>query len=401
MSPKKILFMNWKSYGNEDILDAFAHLGDLPDGKKGSIPEVILYSFQNTDKRDDPVFEDRFSCDLKKESPDFVFSFNFYPLISKVCQKNGIKYVAWVYDNPHISLYSYTLINSCNYVFLFDYQMYSYFAAQGIKTVYYLPLAASVRRLDTMRPGREERKRFAASVSFVGAMYTEAHTFYDRMEPGLDAYTRGYLRGIMAAQMQIDGMNFVEECLTQEVLGGMMKALPAPPNPDGVETSAYIYAQYMINRKITSLERTQIIRQIGEKYPVKLYTKDKCYEAPGIMNCGKIDYYDVMPYIFKCSAINLNITLRSIQKGIPLRAYDIMGCRGFLLTNFQEDFLRFFTPGEDFVYYESRQDLMDKIQYYLEHEEERMRIAESAHRKIAQDHTYDVRIRQILETLGD
>ena len=119
------------------------------------------------------------------------------------------------------------------------------------------------------------------------------------------------------------------------------------------------------------------------------------------MNCGQIDYYDTMPYVFKCSAINLNITLRSIQKGIPLRAYDIMGCGGFLLTNFQEDFLRFFVPGEDFVYYESRQDLMEKIGYYLLHEEERRQIAECAHDKIMREHTYDIRVSQILEILGE
>lgn len=388
----KIFFMNWNSYGNIDFLDALSHLSE-----DGSAPEVIKYPFQNTEKRDDPEFESRFSSDLQKEVPDFVFSFNYYPLISKVCNREGVKYVSWVYDSPHIALYSYTLINKCNYIFLFDSQMYENFASKGIRTVYYLPLAASVRRLDAVRITPEIQRRYGAGVSFVGAMYTEAHNFYDRMEPGLDDYTKGYLQGLMAAQMQIDGMNFVENCLSQNVLERMLQAYPMIPNVDGVESSAYMYAQYMLNRKITSVERTQLIRQIGEKYPVKLYTKDKEFTAPGVMCMGQIDYYDAMPYVFKCSDINLNITLRSIQRGIPLRAMDIMGCGGFLLTNYQEDLLQFFTPGEDFVYYESHQDLLDRIGYYLKHEDERRRIAESAHRKVAADHTYDIRIRQMLE----
>lgn len=388
----KIFFMNWNSYGNIDFLDALSHLSE-----DGSAPEVIKYPFQNTEKRDDPEFESRFSSDLQKEVPDFVFSFNYYPLISKVCNREGVKYVSWVYDSPHIALYSYTLINKCNYIFLFDSQMYENFASKGIRTVYYLPLAASVRRLDAVRIAPEIQRRYGAGVSFVGAMYTEAHNFYDRMEPGLDDYTKGYLQGLMAAQMQIDGMNFVENCLSQNVLERMLQAYPMIPNADGVESSAYMYAQYMLNRKITSVERTQLIRQIGEKYPVKLYTKDKEFTAPGVTCMGQIDYYDAMPYVFKCSDINLNITLRSIQRGIPLRAMDIMGCGGFLLTNYQEDLLQFFTPGEDFVYYESHQDLLDRIGYYLTHEDERRRIAENAHRKVATDHTYDIRIRQMLE----
>ena len=107
-----------------------------------------------------------------------------------------------------------------------------------------------------------------------------------------------------------------------------------------------------------------------------------------------------MPYVFKGTDINLNISLRSIKKGIPLRCFDIMGCGGFLLSNFQEDFLKFFEPGVDFVFYESQNDLLNKVNYYLLHEGERKTIAESAYEKIKKDHTFDVRVEQILEEAG-
>ena len=32
--------------------------------------------------------------------PDFVFSFNFLPVVSKVCSKEAVTYVSWIYDNP-------------------------------------------------------------------------------------------------------------------------------------------------------------------------------------------------------------------------------------------------------------------------------------------------------------
>jgi spore maturation protein CgeB len=76
---------------------------------------------------------------------------------------------------------------------------------------------------------------------------------------------------------------------------------------------------------------------------------------------------------------------------------DIMGCCGFLLTNYQEDMLNFFTPGEDYVYYESRTDFMDKIGYYLEHEDERKAIAENGHAKVKAKHTYELRLREIID----
>ena len=74
-----------------------------------------------------------------------------------------------------------------------------------------------------------------------------------------------------------------------------------------------------------------------------------------------------------------------------------MGAGGFLLSNFQADYLDMFVPGEDFVYYESKEDLLQKIDYYLTHEEERAAIARNGHDKVAAAHTYRHRVREMLE----
>ena len=141
--------MNWDSYGNEDILDVFDRMREA-----GEDITVVKYPFENTEKRHDEAFENAFRAKLEEEKADIVFSFNYYPLISKTVQSVydslHTRYVSWVYDCPHISLYSYTLINPCNAVFLFDSTMYKTFALQNINTVYYLPMAASVRRLDAL-----------------------------------------------------------------------------------------------------------------------------------------------------------------------------------------------------------------------------------------------------------
>ena len=68
---------------------------------------------------------------------------------------------------------------------------------------------------------------------------------------------------------------------------------------------------------------------------------------------------------------------------------DIMGAGGFLLTNFQADFLDYFIPNEDFVYYESEEDLVDKVNYYLSHEKERIEIAHNGHEKAKKNHSFE------------
>ena len=76
---------------------------------------------------------------------------------------------------------------------------------------------------------------------------------------------------------------------------------------------------------------------------------------------------------------------------------DILGAGGFLLSNFQADFLEHFIPGEDFVYFESKEDLLQKCDYYLEHEDKRKEIAQNGYEKAKQFHNYETRLQEILE----
>lgn len=391
----KILFLDWKSYGNLDILSAANELKS-----SGRDIQIELYPFDNHIERDDKQFAERFKKDLQKKDPDFVMSFNFFPIVSGVCNEVGIKYVSWVYDNPAVNLYSFTLINPCNFVFLFDSQMYEVFANQGIKTVYYLPMAAAVDRYDRFEKSAVFRNKWGGEIAFVGNLYTEGHNYYDRIEDKLSEYSKGYLNGLMRAQMEINGASIIEGAIPEKILNEMVDAFGAKPNYDGVETYDYIYSNYVIDRKITALERCEILTMVGQKHQVNLFTGDKNYKPEGITNRGKVDYYNEMPYIFKNTDINLNITLRSIQRGIPLRCMDIMGCGGFLLTNYQEDFLNFFEPFEDYVYFESRADLLEKIEYYITHDEERNRIAASGYEKVKAGHTYKLRLEEILDIVG-
>ena len=79
---------------------------------------------------------------------------------------------------------------------------------------------------------------------------------------------------------------------------------------------------------------------------------------------------------------------------------DIMGSGSFLLTNFQSDFLDYFIPGEDFVYYESAEDFTKKISYYLSHEKERLQIIDNCLGKMRDAHTFEHRIHTMLDILS-
>lgn len=378
----KILFIEWASFGNADMKDAFTEEGH----------EVVCFPFSNKDARRDEEIEKALASRLHETVPDAVFSFNYFPLISNVCKREGLPYISWIYDSPYVMLYSYTAINPCNAIHVFDRALCREFNAAGIKTVHYLPMAANTNRLDALGSPVS-----AYDISFVGSLYTESHNFFDRME-NLSPYAKGYLEGLMQAQMNVQGCNFIQESLSP-IMEELYRALPMDPNPDGVETREYLYAQYVINRKLTGLERLRLLTGITQKYTLDLFTLDPAFSLPNLRNHGTADYYSEMPLVFKKSRINLNISLRSIKSGIPLRAFDIMGSGGFLLSNYQEDFLENFTPGVDFECYESERDLLQKIEYYLTHEEERLAIAKNGHDQVAAAHTYRDRVREMLAGL--
>ena len=334
---------------------------------------------------------------LAKKEVAFVFSFNYFPLVSRYCQEHNLIYASFIYDSPLVALFSCTVINPCNIIFIFDKAMYLRLKNIGIKTVHYLPLCANAKRLTHMkRLEPHQTLVFTSDVAFVGSLYNEKHNFFDKLE-GLDDKTKGYLDGIMASQLQVSGYSFIEDLLSEDILNALRECVPYKPLFDGTEPDSYVYTSYFIERKMTSMERIDLLRLISDNFHLNIFTHKECEEIENANFMSAIDYYNQMPYVFLNSKINLNITLRSIHSGIPLRAFDIMGCGGFLLTNFQADFLDYFVPDEDFVYYESREDLLNKIEYYLSHDKERCAIAANGLNKVSRGHSYVDRARYIAD----
>ncbi len=384
----KIVYIEWGAFGTEDMRKAFI--------AEGHVLALFLFSAAYERRSHDPETEEKLCAFLHKETPDLVFSLNYFPVISKICQQEGVRYISWTYDCPCYLLYSATIINPCNVAYIFDKELSLEFYRAGIRTVHYMPLAAATERLDALVPNTAKREPFLYDISFVGSLYIEKYDYFSKIEPELSDYAKGYLDALIGAQLKIQGYDLVQG-LPELVMEELYQACPIEPEPDGMESREYFYEQYVINRRITAIERIDLLETCARYRLLDLFTRAKELTMPNIRNHGEVEYYAEMPFVFKQSRINLNVSLRGIKSGIPLRAYDIMGAGGFLLSNFQADFLNYFIPGEDLVIYESKEDLLAKVIYYLTHEEERRAIARNGHDKVAAGHTYRHRVREMLD----
>ena len=385
-----ILFLDWETFADRDIIHAFEHFNH----------KVLTYTDKPANYTHDISYEAALSNYVTSHSIDAIFSSNYYPIISNICTLCNIPYISWVYDSPQILLYHKTILNSFNYVFIFDKTQYEELSSLGVSTVYYLPLAAEVSRIDKLHITPDDISKYSCDISFVGALYNEEHNLYDRMCENLDHYTIGYLDALIKAQENVYGYFFLDELLcNNSILSSMQKAMPYKVPADSFATTEYVYGNYFLGRKLAERQRYTIIDRLSTMYDFYLYTTGDTNTFSYVKNKGTLSYYDEMSKAFRLSKINLNISLRTIKSGIPLRCFDIMGAGGFLLTNYQADLCDLFIPDEDFVYYEDNQDMITKLDYYLSHEDERIAIANNGYEKVKSIHKYEDRIQIILDAL--
>jgi len=116
---------------------------------------------------------------------------------------------------------------------------------------------------------------------------------------------------------------------------------------------------------------------------------------------GKVSQSE-MVRIFNQSKINLNLSNSSVggSDQIKGRDFEVPGCGGFLITGAIEELREYYDVGREVVCYDSVTDLIDKVRYYLAHEQERQMIAENGYRRVIRDHTYEIRLTQVGDMVG-
>ncbi len=394
-----ILMYRWKAYNYRDIEQTFLLLGHTVDNI-----EQELGSYDVS-----PEFERVIEEKIRGTHYDMVFTVNYFPLISNVCERTGVNYVSWTCDNPLISMYHESVFHDCNYIFTFDKTNYLEFREMGVKHIWYLPLAVDTERMDALlgvpeEVGRwkvaqdPEMQKYRGDVAFVGSLYER--NSYDKIKNRLPEYLRGYFDAVMEAQLNISGANIVEPMLTTNILEQLQEYFQLEKSEGSFSDLGLIFQTTVLGFKIAEIERRRALIELSKHYRVNVYSNSDVSDLLRIQYCGSVDYWSEMPKVFRMSKINLNFTIPNIKSGIPLRIWDVLGCGGFLLTNYQAEIPYYFKEGEDLVCFDGLEDLCEKVGYYLEHEEERKRIAWNGYHKVREKHSYIERIHTILDTVA-
>ncbi len=113
-----------------------------------------------------------------------------------------------------------------------------------------------------------------------------------------------------------------------------------------------------------------------------------------------------IPKIMRNSIISLNfgdsgVVMRGFVPGrsrqIKARIFEVPGAGGFLMTESAEGLDRFYRINEEIAVFEGVSDLAKKITYFIEHPEERDRIAMAGYLRTRGEHTYEIRFGKLLD----
>ncbi|WP_029232834.1 glycosyltransferase family protein [Butyrivibrio sp. VCB2006] len=386
-----IVFFRYKNICEPDYIEAFKKLGI-------NVVEVFLDSLGATDLESQIAAVD---SQIRSATPMFVFTINFFPYISIVCEHLKVKYVSVSVTCPMLEIYNKTIRNSCNRVFLFDQEQFLSVRDENPEGIFHLALGAAVERLDAATQNAVD---FKYDVSFVGSLYNEKDPFINLK---ISDEEKIRYEELMRNQMEstICGQNLLEEEIGDEDVVQIKLAADDfyPSDLSVFNLDRFVAINNYLSPHMTYLERVLIMNRLGESYgeKINLFTNSDVSATRGISCHGPVNTITEMPLVFSQSKINLNISTRSIKTGIPQRVWDVLGNGGFLLTNYQDELSDYFKIGEDIEVYNSHDELIEKIDYYLSHEDKRLEIAAKGYQTVKASNSTLNRVIEIIKIIAN
>ncbi len=360
----------------------------------GKSESGILEGFRSAGLEMDEIRATELTEEKVMEDYLFVFSINFSSDVSVVCQKALIPYLSYIVQLPQTAIYHSAIKNPCNFIFCFDGAVCQELQRFTQGRCFHLPLGAGVDCF-TQTAGGE-----MADISFVGSLCLE-HKAYDKAKEEVSEYARGYMEALVRTQVRIYGYNLLVVALNNDIVKELKKFIPETCLPEKMAAGAErnVIAAGILGDKVTEIERQRLLKEISEQFDIQLYTADDAHGIPAAHKHGEVSTWEERAKIYQNSRINLHLTHRSVMSGVPQEVFEIMAAGGFVLTNYQPEIAENFVIGEHLETFVNEQDLLEKIAYYLEHEEERVQIAKAGQQAVKEYHSYRARAITMFNTV--
>lgn len=130
-------------------------------------------------------------------------------------------------------------------------------------------------------------------------------------------------------------------------------------------------------------KRITILNKVGETFPNHFIGKSWPRDMARIYSRSKIVVN---------SAVNYDLNMR---------VFEALASGALLITDPADSITELFEDGKEIVIYHNLNDLLDKIKYYLEHENERIEISKRGKEKVLKFHTYHHRVEEVIRIIEE
>lgn len=339
---------------------------------------------------------------IKEQGITHLFSIHLIFTAAIAAYDAGVKYICYIWDAPYVEVYSpIGRLDNCWYS-TFDKLDYGRWQEAGLSHVLYQPLAVNAddfHQWNNKRGKRYGSTKYIHDISFVGQLYDT--NLYDKNVDKISPDMREYFESIFEeASFRWDGVNRIYGRTSPEIIDYIKfhNQEFRINHVSDLDDLSY-FEQFFMIRKIANIERTIILSTLAENYDVTLYTKKVIDESMlgNVKIMPAVAMGEAASLVYAGSKINLNITLKGIEGGTPQRVMEVMASGGFMMSTYCPETAEIFEEDKEIVMFKTPEELFDKVDYYLIHDEERKEIAGRGQEKVLTHYTYEKKLKELLD----
>ncbi|MCF8067752.1 MAG: glycosyltransferase [Desulfobacterales bacterium] len=383
----KVLLLSGHYFITKEIVNTFNRMGidykpvDIKPGNRASqifIEDIIKH--------------------IIEFKPDFLLTINHLGLdcegkLAQFLEKIEMPLASWYVDDPNLIIrFHHNNITSYSTLFLCDKDRVQNTKDMGFEHSYYLPLGVDETVFRPIKTDSNPFSQYSPQVGFVG------NSMVSKVKESLNrADVNGSLKPAfeeIAGMFMINNHRSIEETVLSVFphISAEFISL-SKEKRNNFEAALYWEAtrRYRLKRISRLLPSNPIIA--GDAGWKELIEENQFTHLP------ELSYHDQLPLFYNAIKINFNATSRQMKGAVNQRAFDVPACNRFLLTDFQEQIAELFDIGNDMICYNSPDEIEDLVRFYLNHGTERDRISKNGYQRVIKDHTYTIRIKNMIDIM--
>lgn len=340
-----------------------------------------------------PEYESTLLKLVETENISAIFSVNFcgfdgMGVVHELAKRKGIPIIVWFVDDPRpIIIPQQKFLGDHIIACTWEKSFIQELKNLNFLSTHHVPLAADESLYRENKPSNNPK----IPLAFVGSSMGES-----------------FLRKVKSNFLWQENLQFIADKYAVDILKNpiqitqkeSLKYLLDLSNSSKLNDKNMTWFHSYCIHTASSIKRKEIIKAL-QLLNIEVFGDPQGWHdmiGPNLITHPDVDYRTGISSVYNAIDININITSCQMPTAINQRVFDIPLSKSFVINDKQDDLFTLFSTDE-IVWYESIEDLKDKIDFFKKHPTERENLIQKACERILKEHTYQHRLEKFLSIL--